>query len=81
MSRQQFIYKEHDYGLRLELKPYCFRWVLAYRLREFYLWLFWTVAEPFYKLGVEMNKIDRWDEISASEIRERCFKPLRLERN
>jgi hypothetical protein len=80
MKRVLFVYK---YDIRtdgIELKPYCFRWVLAYRLKESYLAAFWAIATPFYCLAKSMNKVSEGDNVSPAEIIRRCLKPLTLER-
>jgi hypothetical protein len=80
MARKLFEYKYDVLRRRRILKPYCFRWVLCYRLREYYLWLFWTIARPFAYLAFEMDKISEGEKIDPRRIASKCFKPLRLEK-
>jgi hypothetical protein len=81
MKRQLFIYKQDHLG-DVVLKPYCFRWVLAYRLKEFYLWAFFKIAAPFVYLAKELGRCRQGEDVLHrwSEIMRFPFKPLKLER-
>jgi len=82
MKRQLFEYKIDFVTRRVVFKPYCFRWVLAYRLKEFYLWLFFKIAKPFVWLAQDLGHIKEGEDFMCnwSDYMKLPFKPLKLEK-
>jgi hypothetical protein len=62
----------------MQLKPYCFRWVLAYRLKEAYLWLFGRILQPFLNIAYIMQRIKPDQRIDLRDIVKQPFRPIRL---
>jgi hypothetical protein len=82
MDRPLFEYKFDIIKGRVQFKPYCFRWVLAYRLKELYLWAFSVILRPFARAAKELSRVKPGTELSSSlnDIYAQGFKHLILEK-
>lgn len=77
-NRPKFVYKQQYCSHSIQLKPYCFRWIFAYRMKQLYLWLFSFIFIPFLRVARDLNAISEGQEISLLEVREKCLKPIEL---
>lgn len=80
-GRPIFEYKLNYSWSLIEFKPFCFRWVLAYRLKELYLWLFSLAFIPFLKVADSLQRVSEGEAIDYSTLRRlhhQGFKTIRL---
>jgi hypothetical protein len=78
MKRQLFEYKYDFFKKQMQLKPYCFRWVLAYRLKEACLWLYGTILRPFAWLAQDLERIKLGEAKDLRDIVKQPFRPIRM---
>ena len=62
------------------LKPYCFKWVLAYRMKQLYLLAFSPIMNHFAMLAYRLQYRQEGEEVTMTVERamEEGFKPLKL---
>ena len=65
-----FVYKRDIPADTYILKPYCFKWIFLYRIKELYLFIFSYLFRPFLRVCREFSQLEPGEYITGEKLEE-----------